>query len=190
MRKVTGLALLVVGAVVAPLSMAQASTEVTRLPAHNQSVNAITFDPNTGASTGVFVTREKVTQGGGPVDTIFFIVSKANGDFFFGQGVLPKGAFHIDAHSASLDVDTADIAFSFSSGNIPASSISIDWSKADVTRESGSTKLDMGNVHVSFVGTRTFAPATVAGSVLGDELVGATGEIDTITQAIIIVTKD
>ena len=117
MRKVTGSVLLLVGAIVAPLSMAQASTEVTRLPAHNQSVNAITFDPNTGASSAVFVTHEKVNKGGGPVDSIFFIVQKANGDFFFGQGTLPKGAFHIDAHSASLDVNVDDIAFTSEFGN-------------------------------------------------------------------------
>jgi hypothetical protein len=48
----------------------------------------------------------------------------------------------------------------------------------------------MGNVHVNFVGTRTFAPASATGSLLGATLENPTAEIDTISQAIIIITKD
>src|SRR5262249_54703335 len=167
MRKVPGLVLVVVGAVIAPFSLARAATEVTRLPAHNQSVSAFSADPDTGASLGVFVTREKVNKGGGPIDTIFFVLSSPSGEFILGQGTLPQGAFHIDAHAASLDVAIDDIAFTTELGTIPDGVISIDWKATDVTRDSGSTKLDFGNVHVHFVGTRTTAPAQVAGSFLG-----------------------
>jgi hypothetical protein len=133
MRKVTGLALLVVGAVVAPLSLAHAA-EVMRLPAHNESASAFTFDPNTGASMSVFVGRDKAVKGGGPVDSISFVVSQPNGDFFLGVGILPKGAAHFDAHSASVDVDVDDIQFTTEIGTIPDGSITVSWQTTDVTR--------------------------------------------------------
>src|SRR6476661_1127194 len=109
MRKVSGL-VLAVGAVIAPLAIAQASTEVMRFDANNTFANAVSTDPATGTSLGVFVTRQKGDRGG-PVDTIFFVISSASGEFLFGGGTLPKGAFHADAHSASLDVAVSDIAF-------------------------------------------------------------------------------
>src|SRR5262245_35616609 len=96
--------LVLVGAVVLPLSLAQASTEVMRLPANNTFANAVSNDPNTGVTTGIFVTRHKGSRGG-PVDTLFYIVSNPDFSFFAGGGVLPQGAFHVDATGATLDID-------------------------------------------------------------------------------------
>jgi|KBSMisStaDraftv2_1062788.scaffolds.fasta_scaffold403635_2 hypothetical protein len=184
MRKVTGLVLL--GALMAPLSMAQA-TEVTRLPANNTFASATANTPD--ASTSVFVTREK-TNKGGPVDRIFFISFHMNGNFYFGSGVLPQGAFHWSANGSSLNVDTDDITYDSEFG-VPAGVISVDWEATDVSRDSGSTKIDAGpNMHVQIVGTRTATQANITGSVVGDSVDGAMGEVDRIVQAVIIVTKD
>jgi len=189
MRKVTGLALLV-GAVIAPLSLAQAATEVTRFSANNVFANVVATDPATGTTTGVFVTRQKGEKGG-PVDTIFFIVSRPDGSATFGSGTLPKNAFHSDAKSASLDVDIADIDITADSGDLPASGIiSVDWAVTDTTRASGSTKQDFGNVHVNFVGTGATSIADATGSVLGAPLVEPAGSVTILHQGTIIVTKD
>jgi hypothetical protein len=187
MRKVAGLVLFG-AAVLGPISIAQA-TEVTRLPANNIFATASSNDPNTGASSFLFVSREK-TNKGGPIDHIFFFSVDPNGNFFEGMGVLPQGAFHWDAKSSSLNVNVDDIAYDFEFG-VPAGVISVDWTVTDVERTSGSTKIDAGaGMHVQIVGTRTGAPATVTGSVVGDALTNATGELDRIVQAVIIVTKD
>ena len=189
MRKVTGL-VLAVGAVIAPLAIAQASTEVMRIAANNTFANAVSTDPATGSSIGVFVTRQKGDKGG-PVDTIFFVISSASGEFLFGGGTLPKGAFHADAHSASLDVAVSDIAFTSQAGEIPPDgAISIDWQATDVTRTSGSTKFEFGNVKVNFVGTGASSPAEITGTVLGASLISPTGDLTSLHQGTIIVTKD
>jgi hypothetical protein len=187
MRKVSGLVLL--GAVLVPLSLAQAA-EVMRLPANNAMANAISTDPATGATAGIFVTREKGTQGG-PVDRIFFIISAPSGEFLAGGGVLPKGAFHADAHSASLDIDIHDVPLDFSAGEIPADGvISVDWQVTNTTRDSGVTKLQFDNVTVNFVGTRATSGADVDGEIFGAGLIAPTGDLTYIHQATIIITKD
>ena len=100
--------LVLVGAVLVSLSQAQAATEVMRLPATNTFANAISIDPVTGATTGIFVSRHK-TDRGGPVDTLFYIAQLADGSFISGGGVLPKNAFHVDGQGATLDVDVHDM---------------------------------------------------------------------------------
>ncbi|HEY7375222.1 MAG TPA: hypothetical protein VIF57_23875 [Polyangia bacterium] len=181
---------LAVGAVIAPLAIARASTEVMHIKANNTFANAVSSDPATGSSIGVFVTREKGNKGG-PVDTIFFVISSASGEFVFGGGTLPKGAFHADAHSASLDVAVSDIAFTSQAGEIPPDGvISIDWQATDVTRTSGNTKFEFGNVKVNFVGTGASSPAEISGTVLGASLISPTGDLTSLHQGTIIVTKD
>ena len=184
MRMVTGLAL--VGALVAPLSVAQA-TEVTRLPANNTFANATMNGPD--YSTSVFVTRQK-TNKGGPVDRIFFISFHFGGNFFFGSGVLPPNAFHWDANSSSLNVDLNDISYDAEFG-VPDGVISVDWQATDVSRDAGVTKIDTPpDMHVQIVGTRTATQANITGAVAGDSLDGAMGEVDRLVQATIIVTRD
>ena len=186
MRMISGAAL--VASLLAPLSLAHAA-EVTRLPANNMFANAVSDDPATGTSTGVFVTREKGNKGG-PVDTIFLIISGPNGFSVIG-GTLPKGAFHADAKSASLDVDISEIIVSFEDGNLPETGlISVDWHATDVTRISGNTQIDIGNGHVNIVGTSASSPANVTGSVFGTALVEPRGDLRTVTQAVIIISKD
>src|SRR5688572_18284174 len=118
MRKLSGLVL--VGAVLLPISFAHA-VEVVRLPANNMFANAIANDPDAGSSTGVFVTRQKGQQGG-PVDSIFFIISSAEG-FLLGSGTLPAGAFQASAQAASLNVDINDMTLDMLIGEIPANSV-------------------------------------------------------------------
>src|SRR5262245_49584514 len=123
MRKLSGLVL--VGALLLSVSAVQAA-EVTHLQANNLFANAVSNDLETGASTGIFVTRQKR---GGTVDSIFFIINDpVSGTFILGSGVLPKGAFKASAKSASLDVDINDITLDFVVGEIPADGvISVDW---------------------------------------------------------------
>jgi hypothetical protein len=171
-----------------PVSLAHAA-EVTRLPSNNMFANAVSNDAATGTSTGVFVTRMKGSPGG-PVDSIFVIISGPSG-FSVLSGTLPKGAFHADAKSASLDVDISEITVTFEMGDLPATGlISVDWHATDVTRISGNTQIDIGNGHVNIVGTTSSSPATVAGSVFGTALVAPTGDLSTTKQAVIIVSKD
>src|SRR4051812_14836881 len=183
MRLISGAAL--VASLFVPFSLAHAA-EVTRLPANNMFANAVSTD-EAGTSTGVFVTREK---GKGTVDSIFVIISSPSGASFI-SGTLPKGAFHADAKSASLDVDISEIIVSFESGDLPETGlISVDWHATDVTRISGNTKFEFDNTHVNIVGTSASSPANVVGSVLGTDMVAATGDLSTTKQAVIIITKD
>jgi hypothetical protein len=171
-----------------PAALAHAA-EVTRLPSNNMFATAVSTDPATETSTGVFVTRVK---GGpkGPVDSIFVIISGPSGSSLI-AGTLPTGAFHADAKSASLDVDISEIMVTFEDGTLPETGlISVDWHATDVTRISGNTKIDIGNGHVNIVGTSSSSPATVTGSVFGTALVGPTGDLSTTKQAVIIVSKD
>jgi len=192
MRKINVLVsvLVFVAAVVVPLSFARAATEVMRLPANNTFVDAISTDPNTGATTGVFVSRNKGSKGVA-VDTIFFAVSQPDGTSISGGGTLPRGAFHVDAHAASLDVDVNAIKLDFSSGNIPADGvISIDWTRTSQQRMSGSAQFTFGNVHAVIAGTRLTVVSRVDGDVFGVPLVDPTGEVDVVTQSVIVITKD
>src|SRR4051812_49070402 len=184
MRLISGAAL--VASLFVPLSLAHAA-EVTRLPANNMFANAVSTDEAAGTSTGVFVTREK---GKGTVDSIFVVISGPSGASFI-SGTLPKGAFHADAKSASLDVDISEIIVSFESGDLPETGlISVDWHATDVTRISGNTKFEFDNTHVNIVGTSASSPANVVGSVFGTALVAPTGDLSTTKQAVIIITKD
>ena len=187
MRKIFGLAL--VAAVVVPLSQARAATEVMRLPANNTFADAISNDPS-GVTTGVFVSRNKGSKGP-VVDSIFFIISQPDGTSTFGSGTLPTGAFHVDAHSASLNVDINDITLDFSSGDLPADGvISIDWTRTSQTRMSGSVQFNFDNIHAVIAGTRLTVVSDVDGSVFGVPLVDPFGEVDTVTQSVIVITKD
>jgi hypothetical protein len=185
MRRISGAAL--VASLFVPLSIAHA-TEVMRFPANNMFASAIsTVGDNT---TGVFVTHAKGSRGG-PVDSIFVIFSGLNGASFVG-GTLPAGAFHIDAKSASLDVDISEIAVEQSSGDLPATGlISVDWNATGVTHTSGSAQFNFDNTHVIIAGTSTNAEAGVDGSVLGTAMVDdAFGFLSSSKQAVIIVTQD
>ena len=169
MRKMLGL---VLGAVLLPLSVAHAA-DVTILYTNNQFANATSTDAD-GNTIGVFVTREKGK--GAPVDSIFVIVSDPFGNTSFVSGTLPKGAFKVSAHKASVDVDIADIAVTASAGSLTGDII-VNWAAGDVTRESGNTKFQFGNTSVNIVGTSTSASATVTGSVGGTDLGNAVGDL-------------
>ena len=189
MRKITGLVALV-GGVITQLSMAQAATEVVRLPANNQFVNAVSTDPVTGITTGVFVTRV-IGQPGGPVDTVAVIVSSET-EFNFASGVLPQGAFHVGAKSASLDVDINAITLDTVVGELPENGvISLDWQGTDVQRISGSTKFDLGNGQALIVGTRTDVVSDLTGTVFGAPAPDdAIASISAVRSAVIIITFD
>jgi hypothetical protein len=171
MRRISGLVL--AASLLLPVSLARAA-EVTHLYTNNQFANATSFDPVTGASTGIFVTREKGK--GAPRDSIFIIISGPDG-FSLISGTLPKNALKMNAQSASLDVDVADIVpdseFNFPDQGI----VSVHWQATDITRESGNTKMVFGNTTVLFVGTSTSSPATISGSLFGDPLPAMTGDL-------------
>jgi hypothetical protein len=189
MRKILS-GLVLVGAVVLPLSLARAGTEVMRLPANNTFANIISNDPVTGVSTGIFVTRHK-TDRGGPVDTLFYIISRPDFTFSSGGGVLPQGAFHVDGRGASLDVDVNDMVLDSQEGEIPGDGIiSAEWSKTGVVRDSGSFQFNFPPIHVLFVGTAAQATCDVAANAFGVQLAGTNGDIRTLTQAVIIISKD
>lgn len=187
MRKIFGLVL--VAAVVAPLSLARAATEVQRFPANNTFANAISVEPD-GTTTGVFVSRNKGSKGP-VVDQIFVIVSLPDGTSTFFGGTLPIGAFHVSVHSASLNVDIHDITLTSSSGDLPANGvIGVNWTRTSQTRMSGSVQFNFGNIHAIISGTRLTVVSKVAGSVFGEPLVDPFGEVDTVTQSVIVITKD
>jgi hypothetical protein len=189
MRKIIAL-VVVVGAVAAQLALAHAATEVARFPANNRFANAVSTAPD-GTTTGVFVSRE-IGQPGGPIDRVAVIISRPDGAFTFLAGVLPQGAFQYAARSASLDVDLHAITLDPSSiGEIPANGvISIDWDATDVQHTAGNTVFNFGNVHVVIAGTRTDVVADVTGTVFGAPLVAPSGNMSSVTQSVIIVTRD
>jgi hypothetical protein len=181
MRKLSGLVL--AGALLLSVSAVQAA-EVTHIQANNLFANMVANDPDTGGSTGVFVTRQK---GGGTVDTIFFIMTDpVSGAFVLGQGTLPKGAFRASAKHASLEVNVNEIALSFVIGEIPANAvISIEWDATSSVHTAGSTKQDFGNVQVNTTGNRTTTVSDVEGSVFGVPLADfATGDTSTIHETL------
>lgn len=180
MRRISGLVL--AAAVLLPVSYARAA-DVTQLYSNNQFASATSTDPNTGATIGVFVTREKGK--GEPRDSVFLVVSGPTGTSLL-SGTLPKGAVHFTAKSASLEVDVADIVPTFEI-DFPASGVvSVNWQATDITRTSGSTKQEFGNVSVNTVGTRTDADANVSGSFLGADLAAPTGTLSRVHESVII----
>jgi hypothetical protein len=188
MRKINGLALvLVVGALIP--QPAHAATEVLRLPANNKFASAISNAPD-GTTTGIFLSRH-LTDSGGPIDSIFFIVSKPDGTFVEASATLPQGAFQIAAKSASLNVDLNAITLDMQVGEIPANGvITVQWAGTDVQRMSGSVRFDFDTTHVVLSGTRTDVVANVTATVFGTPLVEPFGSFSTITQSVIIVTRD
>src|SRR5262245_37631452 len=103
MRRISGFVL--AASLLLPLLLAQAA-EVTHIYTNNYFANAFSFDPDTGTTVGIFVTRMKGK--GTPVDSIFMLSVGPDG-FASVTGTLPKGAFRVGAQSTSLDVDIADI---------------------------------------------------------------------------------
>ena len=159
------------------------AAEVTQLYANNLFASATSNDPVTQVSTSVFVTREKAK--GAFRDTIFVGISGPNG-FSFIQGVLPKNALHISAQSASVDVDLSEITV-IQSLDFPAEGVvSVDWQATDVTRTSGSTKFESGNMTFNIVGTSTFADAIISGEVAGTDLVDPFGSLSVAHASVII----
>ena len=180
MRRISGLVL--VASIFLSVSPAHAA-EVTQLYANNLFASATSNDPVTQVSTSVFVTREKAK--GAFRDTIFVGISGPNG-FSFIQGVLPKNALHISAQSASVDVDLSEITV-IQSLDFPAEGVvSVDWQATDVTRTSGSTKFESGNMTFNIVGTSTFADAIISGEVAGTDLVDPFGSLSVAHASVII----
>jgi hypothetical protein len=184
--------LVLVGAVVVSLSQAQAATEVMRFPANNTFANAISIDPVTGNPTGIFVSRHKGDPGG-PVDTLFYTAVLPDGTFISGGGILPKNAFHVDGHAASLNVDVHDMVLdpNLQNGPVPTNGeIHVFWDKTGVERTSGSTQFNVGTMHVLFVGTSNTAACDIDASAFGADLPGPFGDVRSLTSAVIVITKD
>jgi hypothetical protein len=150
------------------------AADITNIYTNNLFASAFTTDPSTGVSIGIFPSRVK--GNGEPVDTLFMIVS---GPFGFAtiQGTLPKNALHITAHSASLEVDIADMTDVVNSGFPASGVVSVDWHATGVERTSGSFKQEFGNVTATNVGTATFSPADVEGTFLGADLIDPGGDL-------------
>jgi len=180
MKRISGLVLMV--SLLLPLSFAHA-TDVTQLYTNNLFAFATSTDPATMTETDVFLSREKGK--GAYVDTIVVMTSGPSGSSFL-QGTLPKGALQISATRASLDVDVSEIAV-IQSVDFPSDGvISVDWKATKVSRTSGSTKFQFGNVTANIVGTSTFTDAVVSGSVAGTELVNASGDLNVAHESVII----
>jgi len=185
--------LVLVGAVLVSLSQAQAATEVMRLPASNTFANAFGTDPVTGISSAVFVTRHK-TDRGGPVDTLVYSTVLPDGTFVSGGGDLPRGAFHVDGHVASVDVDIHDMVLdpNLQSGPVPENGqIHVVWDKTGVERTSGSSQFNAGSIHVIFEGTSNTAQSDVdISNLFGSNLTSEFGDVRTLNSAIIVIMKD
>jgi hypothetical protein len=169
--------------------MAQAATEVAHFPANNRFASANSTAPD-GTSTGVFVSRE-IGKPGGPVDTVSVIISRPDGSFTFAMGVLPQGAFHYTAQSASLDVDLNAITLDTLIGEIPANGVvSVDWDGTSTTRTAGNSVQEFGNVRVIFAGVRTAVVADVTGTVFGAPLVDPIGDLLALSQQVTVITRN
>jgi len=180
MRRISGLVL--AASLVLPVSFAHAA-EVTQLYSNNQFASANSTDPDTGTTTGIFVTREKGK--GEPRDSIFMIVSGPSG-FSLISGTLPKNAFKVNAKSASLDVDVADIVPEVEFGFPTDGIVHVDWQATDITRTSGGSKQEFGNTTVNIVGTSTDSPANITGSFIGAPLVAPMGNLSRAHSSVII----
>lgn len=180
MRRISGLVL--AASLVLPVSLAHAA-DVAQIYSNNQFANANSTDPDTGATTGIFVTRVKGK--GAPVDSIFMIMSGPDG-FALISGTLPKNAFKVNAQSASLEVDVADIVpeveFNFPTEGV----VSVHWQATDITRVSGNSKMEFGNTTVNIVGTHTDSPADISASMFGADLPAPTGNLSRAHDSTII----
>jgi hypothetical protein len=96
-------------------SSAAAATTVTNLKFTDAGTASVTsFDPATGTTTAVSVTRE---VGGGPASNFLFHSSQrcttegaiTTCETISGQGSIPKNAFQVNAKSADLLVDTSQV---------------------------------------------------------------------------------
>jgi len=181
MKRIFGFGLLV--SLFLPLSLAHAA-EVTQLYTNNLFASVTSNADETQPSTQVFVTRQKGK--GAFVDTIFVGISQPGGSFSFITGTLPKGALQITAKKASLDVDLSEIAVT-GFQDFPAEGVvSVEWTATGVTRTSGSTRFQSGNLTANIVGTSTFSDAITSGSVLGTALVAPSGTLNVAHDSVII----
>jgi hypothetical protein len=193
MRSVFGV--LVVGAVFVQLSLmpspASAATEVARFPANNSFLVANSNDPVTGTSTSVGVTRE-LGFPGGPVYRVFYLVSNPDqGLFQFGTGLIDAQDFQITPHAASLNVDINTLTLDSQEGPLPENGvIDVEWEGTGVQREAGGTIFEFDNVRGVFVGTSLTTTADITGSVFGTALVDPFGDIRSLHQAVIVITRD
>jgi len=190
MRKIASL-FVVFGAVVAQFSTARAETVVLHLPANNRMAIANSTAAD-GTSIQIGVTRE-LKGSGAPVDRLNIIIFNPNtGDFTFATGILPTGAFHYDSHSASVEVDVADIKFDQPViGDFPESGvISVDWEGTATTRTAGNNILEFDNVRVVFAGVRTEVVADVDGTLFGVPLANTSGSLQSLSQQVTIITRN
>src|SRR5262245_6929384 len=184
MRKLRGLVL--AGALLLPVSLAQAA-EVIHSQAHGVFLTALSSDPDTGANSAVFISRE---EGNPAVYRIFYGVNLADGTSMPGTGLMPKGAFHVSAKKASLDVDLNDVTMDFQIGDIPEDSvISVDWAATgNGDRESGAVKSDFGGgIELKTVGTTVTRPADAAGTIFGAPFDADSAEMREVHQGRIIM---
>jgi hypothetical protein len=188
MRTVVGL--FVVGAVITQLSPGYAATEVARFPANNSFLTAVSNDPVTGTSTGVFVTRELGVRGG-PVYRLFYIISQSDGTSIFGGGLLDAQDFQITPRAASLNVDVNTLTLDIQEGGVPENGvIDVEWEGTSSERISGSTIFVFDNIRALFVGTSLTVPSDITGSVFGVPLVDPFGDIRILHQGLIVITRD
>ena len=171
MRRISGLVL--AAAVLIPASFARAA-DVTQIYTNNLFADANSFDPATGTTVSVSVTRVKGK--GAPVDTLSAIVVGPAG-FATIQGTLPKNALHITTKAASLEVDVADLTDVVNMGFPAQGVISVDWHAIGGERTSGGHLQKSGKMIFNFVGTDTFSDAEVSGTFFGADLVDPTGDI-------------
>jgi hypothetical protein len=179
--------LVVLGAAIAPISMARAQTVVAHFPANNRFATVNSTAPD-GTSIQIGVTRE-LGGSGGPLDQIGIIIFPPDGNVTFARGTLPAGAFHFDAQGASVNVDVADIAFEIIIGDLPESGvIDIDWEATDTTRTAGNNVSDQGNLRIIFAGVRTEVVADVAGTLFGVPLADPNGSLQSLSQQVTVIT--
>ena len=169
MRTITGLML--VGAVMAQVSTANARTDVMRLPANNTFVTASSTDPD-GTSRQVGVTRV-LTEPGGPQYQLFYRISnESTGLDMEGGGLISAQEFHVAPNSASLDVDINEITLDFQIGELPEDGhISVQWAGTDdVQRTAGGGVNFSDNVQFLFTGMTVDTQADITGTMFGTPL--------------------
>lgn len=186
MRTIAGLIL--VGAVMAQVSTANASTEVMRLPANNTFVSATSNEPD-GTTRQVGVTRV-LTEAGGPQYELFYGITNQNtGLDMEGMGLISSQEFHVAPNSASLDVDIHDITLDFQRGELPEDGhISVEWvGTDDVQRTAGGQLNFFDNVQFLFTGMTVDTQADITGTMFGTPLFEPSGDIRILSSAIIVI---